>query len=248
MRPRRAPCRMKFNVVRRLKRQATWKAFYSILVGGSRTVAKLELYLCTPALSDGLPAPYLGRAVVAWNALDTWLPLEARPPLRLREPKFFTARFKLGELSAKRSARIELHKACHSRLPAQRVEISYLSLRPAGYVDLHQVLRLSVLVRIQGRTATRCAVFRTTILTDNSWSERTMVRTTLACLADLPKSKQRAAVTVAAGFFAAREAPGTAPPIATLPFEIIDAFSKIEPDHRVLRAMPLRLRFIPKRT
>ncbi len=68
----------------------------------------------------------------------------------------------------------------------------------------------------------------------------------LASLIDLPKSKQRAAVTVAAGFVQAHEAPGAALRVAVLPFEVIDPSSKIEPDHSVNRAMSLRLSFIAK--
>jgi hypothetical protein len=41
---------------------------------------------------------------------------EVRPPLRFRQPKAFTIWFALGELSAQRSARMNLKKACHSRL------------------------------------------------------------------------------------------------------------------------------------
>lgn len=63
----------------------------------------------------------------------------------------------------------------------------------------------------------------------------------------LAKSKQRAAIAVAAGFLPTHEAPGIALPVAVLPLEVIDPFSKIEPNHRVRRAMPLRLRFIAER-
>ena len=63
----------------------------------------------------------------------------------------------------------------------------------------------------------------------------------------LPKSKQRAAVTAPAGLFQTHEAPGAAPRVAFLRLEVIDPFSKIEPDHGVNRAMSLRLSFIAKR-
>jgi hypothetical protein len=69
----------------------------------------------------------------------------------------------------------------------------------------------------------------------------------LGSLIGLPKSKQRAAVAVAAGFVPTHEAPGVAPRVALLAFEVIDPFSKIEPDHSVSRATPLRLSFIAKR-
>jgi hypothetical protein len=44
-------------------------------------------------------------------------------------------------------------------------------------------------------------------------------------LIGLPKSKQRAAVAIAAGTVPLR--------VAFLPFEVLDLFSKIEPDHSV---------------
>ena len=65
-------------------------------------------------------------------------------------------------------------------------------------------------------------------------------------LIGLPKSEQRAAVTVAAGFVQTHEAPGAVLRVAFLPFEVI-SLSKIEPDHSVGRAMSLRLSFIAKR-
>jgi hypothetical protein len=63
-------------------------------------------------------------------------------------------------------------------------------------------------------------------------------------LIGLPKSKQRTAVAVAAGFVPTHEAPGVALGVALLPFEVIDPFSKIEPDYSVSRAMSLRLSLI----
>ena len=69
----------------------------------------------------------------------------------------------------------------------------------------------------------------------------------LGSLIGLPKSEQRTAVAAAAGFVPTHEAPGVAPRVAFLPFEVIDPFSKIEPDHDVSRAMSLRLSFIAKR-
>jgi hypothetical protein len=68
----------------------------------------------------------------------------------------------------------------------------------------------------------------------------------LSSLIGLPKSNQRTAVAVAAGFVATHEAPRVALGVALLPFEVIDPFSKIEPDHSVSRAMSLRLSLIAK--
>lgn len=62
----------------------------------------------------------------------------------------------------------------------------------------------------------------------------------------LAKPKQGTPVTAAAGFIKAHEAPGAALCVTLLPFEVIDVFAKIEPDHGVVRAMSLRLSFIAK--
>jgi hypothetical protein len=64
------------------------------------------------------PAPGLGWLGMASIGLGIWL-LEARPSVRLREPKIFAVRFEIGELSAKRSARTTFQKASHLRLPAR---------------------------------------------------------------------------------------------------------------------------------
>jgi hypothetical protein len=68
----------------------------------------------------------------------------------------------------------------------------------------------------------------------------------LASLIGLPKSKQRAAVAVTAGFVQTHEAAAAALGVAFLPFEVVSLFSKIEPDHSVSGAMSLRLSFIAK--
>jgi len=63
-------------------------------------------------------------------------------------------------------------------------------------------------------------------------------------LIDLLKSKQRAAVAVAPGLGPTDKASGAAPRVTRLLFEVIDPFSKIEPDDGVITAVALRLGFI----
>jgi hypothetical protein len=65
--------------------------------------------------------------------------------------------------------------------------------------------------------------------------------------AALPQIQQRAAIAAAARLVAAHRASGAAARIALLPFFIIDASLEIEPDNRIVRTMPLGLRFITKR-
>ena len=63
---------------------------------------------------------------------------------------------------------------------------------------------------------------------------------------DLTNPQQRAAKAAGSGFFATYKAPRSPPRVAILSLEIIDPFSKIEPDDSITRAMPLRLAFIAK--
>src|SRR5437016_12999829 len=64
----------------------------------------------------------------------------------------------------------------------------------------------------------------------------------------LPQPKQRAAVATGASFLPTCKTSMEAAGVPPLPLGVVDAFSKVEPDDRIRRAMPLRLSFIAKRS
>jgi hypothetical protein len=59
---------------------------------------------------------------------------------------------------------------------------------------------------------------------------------------------ERSAIAAAARLIPAHEAAIEATGVISLPFGIVDAFAEIEPYYGVVRTVPLRLRFIAKRS